>query len=70
MKLYNIHFSPTGGTRKVATILTNALAEQGFGTEPIREIDLTDRKINFEEIALTQDHLGLKLSPHTGCPFL
>lgn len=63
MELYNIHFSPTGGTRKVTTILTNALAEQGFGTEPIREIDLTDRKINFEEIALTKDDLAILAVP-------
>ena len=41
MKLYNIVFSPTGGTQKVATLLTDALKGEAI------YVDLADSKQNF-----------------------
>ena len=41
MKLYEICFSPTGGTRKVADMLAGGLADES------RFIDLTDSRADF-----------------------
>lgn len=60
MKLYNIVFSPTGGTQKVATVLTNAL--EGEATR----IDLTDSKQNFRTIQLTQEDIAVISVPSYG----
>lgn len=49
MKIYDIVFSPTGGTEKVSTLLTDAL--EG---ETIR-IDLTDSKQDFHTVQLQQE---------------
>ena len=43
MKIYEIIFSPTGGTKKVADIVADR-----FGSDVIR-IDLTDRNFNFSD---------------------
>ena len=53
MKLYNIVFSPTGGTQKVATALTDAL--EGKATR----VDLTDSKQNFRTVQLTQEDVAV-----------
>lgn len=46
MKLYEITFSPTGGTQKAADLLTEAL-----GGERIA-VDLTDRTADFSAVPL------------------
>lgn len=60
MKLYNIVFSPTGGTQKVAALLTEAL-----GGDASR-IDLTDSKQDFHTIQLTQDDVAVISVPSYG----
>ena len=47
MNVYEIYFSPTGGTRKVAAFLA-----QEMNTEP-GQIDLSDNRTDFHGIALT-----------------
>ncbi|MCD7834250.1 MAG: EFR1 family ferrodoxin [Lachnospiraceae bacterium] len=60
MKFYEITFSPTGGTRKAADILSHELSEQ------ISEIDLCDRNIDFAEIALDENDIALIAVPSYG----
>ncbi|MCD8123037.1 MAG: 4Fe-4S binding protein [Clostridiales bacterium] len=60
MKFYEITFSPTGGTKKAADILSHDLSEQ------ISEIDLCDRNINFEKIVLEEDAIALIAVPSYG----
>lgn len=60
MKLYDIVFSPTGGTEKVSTLLTDAL--EG---ETIR-IDLTDSKQDFHTVQLQQEDLAVIAVPSYG----
>lgn len=60
MKLYDIVFSPTGGTEKVSTLLTDAL--EG---ETIR-IDLTDSTQDFHSIHLKQEDAAVISVPSYG----
>lgn len=60
MKLYDIVFSPTGGTQKVATLLTNALEGE------VSRIDLTDSKQDFHTIQLTPDDVAVISVPSYG----
>lgn len=60
MKLYDIVFSPTGGTQKVSALLTAAL-----GGEASR-IDLTDRKQDFHTIPLTHEDVAVISVPSYG----
>ncbi|MCD8398680.1 MAG: EFR1 family ferrodoxin [Lachnospiraceae bacterium] len=60
MKLYEITFSPTGGTKKAADILSRELSEN------ILEIDLCDRNIDFAEIILDEDDIALIAVPSYG----
>lgn len=53
MKLYNIVFSPTGGTQKVATLLTDALKGKAI------YVDLADSKQNFHDVQLTQEDVAI-----------
>ena len=53
MKLYNIVFSPTGGTQKVATLLTDALKGEAI------YVDLADSKQNFYDVQLTQEDVAI-----------
>lgn len=46
MHVAQIMFSPTGGTQKVADIIT------GEWGQPVETIDLTDPKTNFDAISL------------------
>lgn len=57
MKFYNIHFSPTGGTRKVANLLTSKLTQEAC------EIDLTDPTLPFETISLDKEDIALLAVP-------
>lgn len=60
MKLYEITFSPTGGTKKAADILSPDLADE------ILEIDLCDRNIDFSGIALGREDIALIAVPSYG----
>lgn len=57
MKLYEICFSPTGGTRKVSGFLARALN----GTSV--NIDLSDRKKNFGDVVLQEDEVAIVAVP-------
>lgn len=60
MKLYDIVFSPTGGTQKAATLLTDALEGE------VTRVDLTDSKQNFQEVSLTEDDAAVISVPSYG----
>ena len=57
MKLYEICFSPTGGTKKAASILLN-----GLGGELVT-VDLTDSQANFSQLNLAPDDVALIAVP-------
>ena len=60
MKLYDIVFSPTGGTQKVSAHLT-----KGMGGDAI-PVDLTDSKQDFHTVQLTQDDVAVIAVPSYG----
>ena len=60
MKLYNIVFSPTGGTKKVSALLTGALEGQ------VTSVDLTDSKQDFHTVPLTQEDVAVISVPSYG----
>lgn len=57
MNVYEIYFSPTGGTRKVATFLA-----QEMNTKP-GQIDLSDNRTDFHGIALTSEDVAVIAVP-------
>ena len=60
MKLYNIVFSPTGGTQKVSALLTNTLKGE------VTPIALTDSKQDFRTVQLTPDDVAVISVPSFG----
>lgn len=60
MKLYDIVFSPTGGTKKVSALLTGTLDGE------IITVDLTDSKQNFRMVHLTQEDAAVISVPTYG----
>ena len=60
MKIYEICFSPTGGTRKAADILAGELSTE------IQNIDLTDSTADFNNISLTQNDISVIAVPSYG----
>lgn len=60
MKIYELCFSPTGGTQKVSNILTDALAAE------VVRVDLTDSKTNFGTIELTKEDTAVIAVPSYG----
>lgn len=60
MKLYELCFSPTGGTRKVTDILAGGLADR------IERVDLTDSRIDCSAIALAQEDVAVIAVPSYG----
>lgn len=60
MKLYNILFSPTGGTKKVADYLLNTLEGE------ITTVDLTDSKQEFGAVSLTKEDAAVISVPSYG----
>lgn len=60
MKIYDIIFSPTGGTQKVAEHLTEGLEGDAIC------VDLTDRKQDFCTVQLTQDDVAVISVPSYG----
>lgn len=57
MNIYEICFSPTGGTRKVSDILANEMKE-GYTS-----IDLSDSKMDFHDISLTSEDIAIVSVP-------
>lgn len=60
MGVSQIVFSPTGGTRKVADIITKA-----WGM-PVDEIDLTDAKADYAALSLKKDDIAVIAVPSYG----
>lgn len=60
MKLYNIVFSPTGGTKKVADCLTGALEGD------VTTVDLTDSKQDFNAVSLAKEDVAVISVPSYG----
>ena len=60
MKIYEICFSPTGGTEKVAGFIAAKLGSD------IVNIDLTDRKADFKGIVLNGDDVAVIAVPSYG----
>lgn len=60
MNVYELCFSPTGGTQKAADLLTGAL------TEKIVRVDLTDPKANFSTVSLTEEDVAVIAVPSYG----
>lgn len=57
MKIHEICFSPTGGTKRVAALLSGALARE------TAEVDLTAREVDFGHVTLTPDDVALIAVP-------
>ncbi len=57
MNIYEIYFSPTGGTQKVSGFLVNELNRKSIN------IDLSDRTTNFHNIALTNEDTAIIAVP-------
>lgn len=57
MNIYEISFSPTGGTKKVSGFLANELSRE------ITSIDLSDGKVDFHKMALTKEDLAIIAIP-------
>lgn len=67
MQITNIVFSPTGGTQKVADILTDALArELNASTDAISQIDLSDPFIDETDIEVPTDSFAIISMPCFG----
>lgn len=60
MKLYDIVFSPTGGTKKVADYLTGALGGD------VTTVDLSDSKQDFNAVSLTKEDVAVISVPSYG----
>lgn len=60
MNFYEIFFSPTGGTKKVADILTNALSQE------VLSVDLTDSRKDDFSCSLEADDVALIAVPSYG----
>lgn len=60
VKLYNIVFSPTGGTQKAAELLTHALGGEAA------TIDLADSQYPFSAVQLTQEDVAVIAVPSYG----
>lgn len=60
MKLYEVIFSPTGGTQKVADLLTKALGGE------YTAVDLTDSGADFSAVAFTPEDVAVIAVPSYG----
>lgn len=60
MKLYEICFSPTGGTKRAADMLASGL------TGEIRSVDLADSRADFSNVSLAEDDLAVIAVPSYG----
>ncbi len=62
MSLYQITFSPTGGTQKAADLFAQAYADGA----PVHAIDLTDRNADFSTLSLTPEDTCIIAVPSYG----
>lgn len=60
MKVYEITFSPTGGTKKVADVVAETLSQE------VEFIDLTDRNKDFSALFLQESDLAVIAVPSYG----
>ena len=60
MKLYNIVFSPTGGTKKAAALLEENLEGE------VTTVDLTDSSCDFSAVSLTEEDVAVLAVPSYG----
>lgn len=60
MRIYEIFFSPTGGTKKVSNILTEQL-----GNEVIT-VDLTMNQTEYQNVKIEQDDIAVISVPSYG----
>lgn len=60
MKLYEIYFSPTGGTQKAADMMAHELSKD------ILPVDLTDSTVDFSSISLSEEDTALIAVPSYG----
>lgn len=60
MKMYELYFSPTGGTKKAADMLTQAMSDT------VLPVDLTDSKTDFGELSLTEEDTAIIAVPSYG----
>lgn len=60
MKLYEISFSPTGGTKKVSQLLSGALAAER------QAVDLTDSHLDFSAVTLSGEDAAVISVPSYG----
>lgn len=60
MKIYEIYFSPTGGTKAVSALLTGLL------TDEVIPVNMTDSKTDCHSIALTQEDIAVIAVPSYG----
>lgn len=65
MELYEITFSPTGGTKKAADLLASALAD-GDPAISRQSIDLTDRRAGWSGASIPKDGLAVIAVPSYG----
>lgn len=60
MKVYEIYFSPTGGTKRVSDLLTDQLTNDAIC------VNLMDNKTDFCQISMTQDDIAVIAVPSYG----
>ncbi len=65
MTVRQIVFSPTGGTQRVADIITEALVAQGVGAAS-EAIDLSDRQADFAAMSLDASDVAVFAAPSFG----
>lgn len=66
MKVHQIVFSPTGGTQKVADILTAQWSDAGEQGRPINRIDLTDPGFSDTACGISKEDVALIAVPSYG----
>ncbi|WP_297296314.1 hypothetical protein [uncultured Brachyspira sp.] len=55
MKIYEIIFSPTGGTKKVADAIVLEISQKTNSN--IEKVDLTDYNMDFSSVKISQDDI-------------
>ena len=63
MKVYEMYFSPVGGTKKVIDILTDGIMDENVQVE---EIDLTDSEKDFNTVELEKEDIVMIAVPSYG----
>ena len=61
MKIYEIIFSPTGGTKKVSDAITSEISQKTNSS--IEKVDLTDYSMDFSSVKISQDDIAVIAVP-------